>query len=154
MATLTQITASDAVLTEAFSALNVDPELSGSYTVKSIVVPEANVMETIVTGPSPQLAAALASTIGEIGGARFVDLYRIYDVQVLDGATIPTAPSNTGLSQMLVLAVALGLTAGAGAALLRSAWSERSKQTMRNRLGAYDPAVTSIEEHNRFQRTG
>jgi len=154
MATLTQIAASDAVLTDAFSALNVDPELSGSYTVKSIVVPEANVMETIVTGPSPQLAAALASTIGEIGGARFVDLYRIYDVQVLDDATIPTAPSNTGLSQMLVVAVALGLMAGAGAALLRSAWSERSKQTMRSRLGAYDPAVTSIEEHNRFQRAG
>lgn len=154
MATLTQIAASDAVLAEAFSALDVDYELSGSYTVKSIVVPEANVMETIVTGPSPQLAAALASTIGEIGGALFVDLYRIYDIQVLDSATIPTGPSNTGLSQMLVVAIALGVMAGAGGALLRSAMSERSRQTMRSRLGAYDPAVTSIEEHNRFQRAG
>ena len=154
MATLTEIAASNAVLTEAFSTLDIDSELSGSYTVQSIVIPEANVMETIVTGPDPQLAAALASAIGEIGGARFVDLYRIYDVVVLDGATIPTNPSNPGLSQMLVIAIAIGLMAGAGAALLRSAWSERSRHTMQSRLGAYDPAVTSIEEHNRFQRAG
>ncbi len=154
MATLTEIAASDAVLTEAFAALNVDPALSEFYKVESIVVPEANIMETIITGPNPQLAAALASTIGEIGGARFVDLYRIYDVEVLDEATIPSGPSNPGLGQMLVIAIAIGLMSGAGAALLRSAWSERSARTMQSRLGAYDSAVTSIEEHDRFQRAG
>jgi len=154
MATLTEIAASDAVLDQAFAELEVDAELSESYSVQSIVVPEANVVEMIVAGPDPELVAALASTIGEIGGSRFVQLYRIYDIEVLDAATIPTEPSNPGLGQMLVIAVAIGLMAGAGAALLRSAWSERSGHTMQSRLGAYDPTVTSIEEHNRFQRTG
>jgi capsular polysaccharide biosynthesis protein len=154
MSTLTEIATSDIVLAEATSALGLDPDAVDSYSVNSIIVPEANVMETVVEGPDPATAAALASAIGEFGGVRFVELYQIYDVVVLDAATIPTVPSNSGLAQMLVVAIAIGLMAGAGAALLRAAWLSRANGTMSRRLGAYSPAVTPIEEHDRFKRVG
>jgi len=154
MSTLTEVATSDVVLSEATSTLGLDPSVANSYSVESIIVPEANVMETVVTGPDPATAAALASAVGEIGGRRFVELYQIYDVVVLDAATIPTVPINSSLGQMLVVAVAIGLMAGAGAALVRAAWLSRSGATMSRRLGAYSPAVTPIEEHDRFKRVG
>jgi len=154
MSTLTEIAASDVVMSEAISTLGLDPGAAADYSISSIIVPEANVMETVVEGPDPATAAALASAIGEIGGRRFVDLYQIYDVVVLDAATIPAVPSNSGLAQMLVIGVAIGLMAGAGAALVRAAWLSRSGGTMSRRLGAYSPPVTPIEEHDRFKRVG
>jgi receptor protein-tyrosine kinase len=154
MTTLTQITDSDLVVGEAFAALGLDPALRDTYEVKSLVVPEANVMETAVTGPDPEVAAALASTIGELGGSRFVALYQIYDIQVLDAATVPTDTANTGLKKILVVAIFIGLVIGAGVALLRAAWMQRSDRTMRTRLGAYDRPATPIESHGRFKRVG
>jgi uncharacterized protein involved in exopolysaccharide biosynthesis len=155
MTTLTEITDSDAVRSEAFAALDLPTDLIDNYSVESIVVPEANVMETIVTGPDPSVAAALTSSLGTIGGARFVRLYQIYDVVTLDPAEIPTEPSNPGLGQLLVIAITLGIMAGGAAALLRSAVAERSgRRTMDRRLGAYHGDVTHIEQHERFKRTG
>ncbi len=154
MSTLTEIAKSDAVRSEALSTLDLAPELAESYSVEAIVVPEANVMETAVTGPDPEIAAALASAIGEIGGSRFVELYQIYDVEGLDLATVPTEAANPGLGQMLVIAVAIGLMVGMGAALLRSAWIARARRAMSNRLDAYGPTVTPIKEHDRFERVG
>jgi receptor protein-tyrosine kinase len=155
MTTLTEIADSDAVLSEAFTLLGLAPELTELYSVESVVVPEANVMETIVTGPDPETAAQLASTVGSLGGSRFVALYQIYGVEVLDAATVPTEPANPGLSQSLVIAIALGIMAGGAAALLRFAFSQRSRRTMDRRLGAYHASeVTPIDRHGRFKRTG
>ena len=154
MTTLTQITDSDATVIEAITTLGLDPGLADIYTVESLVVPEANVMETAVSGPNPEIAAALASQIGELGTARFVTLYQIYDVEVLDAATIPIAPSNPSFGKMLIIATFLGLVVGAGAALLRAAWHHRADRTMNRRLGAYDRNVTPIGDHDRFKRVG
>lgn len=154
MTTLTEIVASDAVETEALATLGLDPGLADSYSVESIIVPEANVIETLVTGPDPEIVATLASTIGEIGGSRFVELYQIYDVRVLDAATTPSEPANPDLGQTLVIAVAIGLIVGTGAAVLRSAWLARPGSTMGSRLKAYSTKVTPIEKHDRFKRVG
>ena len=154
MTTLTEIAASDAVLSEAFVTLGFDPRQAESYSVDSIVVPEANVIEIVVTGPDPETTATLASTIGEIGGLRFVEFYQIYDIDALDPATVPTEPANPGLEQLLAIGIALGLIAGTGAALLRSAWLGRSGRTMSSRLEAYGTTVTPIEEHGRYKRVG
>lgn len=154
MTTLTEITDSAANRAEAFATLGLDSALKDSYTVESVVVPEANVMETIVTGPDPAIAAELASILGDLGGVRFVALYRIYDVGVLDEASVPTEPSNPGMSQLGVIAGAMGLMVGGALALLRWAWAGRSGDTIRSRLGAYSPRVADIEEHSRFKRVG
>jgi len=154
LTTLTEVAASDAVLTQALSTLGLDPVLAESYIIDSVVIPEANVIETAATGPDPDIATSLASAIGEIGGIRFVEMYQIYDVLTLDPATVPTEPANPTLEQLLIIAIAVGVIAGAGAALLQSAWLGRSGRTMSSRLSAYDPTVTPIEEHGRFKRVG
>jgi len=153
MTTLTEITMSDTVLDEAFTGLGLDPAAASAYAVESIVVPEANVIQTTVTGPDPELAAALTTLVGDTGALRFIALYQIYDVVVLDPASVPTSPSNTGLPTLLVLTSFLGIAAGAGAALLRFA-AGGSRRTVGSRLSAYDPSVTPIEEHSRFKRVG
>jgi uncharacterized protein involved in exopolysaccharide biosynthesis len=154
MATLTEITDSDGTRTQVFASLGLDQSLSEDYLIESVVVPEANVMQTTVTGPDPDIAAELASTLGVVGGARFVESYQIYDVEVLDPALIPTEPSNPGLTELLVIAAAMGLIAGGALALLRSAFLQRSGGGMNSRLGAYDSRVTRLEERKRLKRVG
>lgn len=153
MTTLTEITMSDTVLDEAFGTLGLDPAAAGAYSVESIVVPEANVIQTTVSGPDPELAASLTTLVGDVGGLRFIGLYQIYDVVVLDPPSVPTEPTNTGLPTLIVLTSVLGIAAGAGAALVRFAVGG-SRRTVGSRLSAYDPTVTPIEEHSRFQRVG
>jgi uncharacterized protein involved in exopolysaccharide biosynthesis len=153
MTTLTEITMSDTVLDEAFTNLGFDPAPASEYTVESIVIPEANVIQTTVAGPDPEVAASLTALVGDIGGFRFVGLYQIYDVVVLDRAAVPTSPSNTGLPTLIVLTSVLGIAAGAGAAMLRFAWGGE-RRSVGSRLKAYDPTVTPIEEHSRFKRVG
>lgn len=154
MTTLTEITMSDTVLEEAFADLGLEEPAESEYTVESVVIPEANVIETTVTGPDASTAAALAASVGEIGALRFIALYQIYDVVVLDPASTPTEPSNPGLAVLLVLTTAIGLVAGIAAALLRYAAGGGGRRTVHNRLSAYDKSVTPIEEHSRFKRVG
>lgn len=154
MATLTEITNSAVVRDEAFDALGLDSGLADDYTIESVVVPEANVMQTTVVGPDPTIAASLASALGEFGGTRFVASYRIYDVEVLDPAEIPAIPANPELSALLVVAGAMGLVAGVTLALLRFAWRSRRDRSVEQRLSAYRPEVTPIEEHSRYKRVG
>lgn len=153
MTTLTEITMSDTVRDEAVAGLGLDPAVAASYSVLSVVLPEANVIQTTVSGPDPDVAAALTARIGDVGGLRFVALYQIYDVVVLDPAAVPTTPSNPGLPTLIVLTSALGLAAGAAAALIRFA-AGGERRTVGSRLKAYDPTVTPIEEHSRFKRVG
>ena len=153
MTTLTEITMSETILEEAIAELGLDPAIAASYSVDSVVVPEANVIQTTVIGPEPEVSASLTMLVGNLGGLRFVGLYQIYDVAILDPAVVPTSPSNPGLPTLLVLTSVLGLAAGAGAALLRFAWGGE-RRTVGSRLKAYDPAVTPIEEHSRFKRVG
>lgn len=155
MTTLTEITDSAAVRADTFEALGLPEVLTEVYTVESVVVPEANVMQTTVTGPDPAIAASLASGLGSFGGARFEALYQIYDVVALDPATIPTEPANPSLAQLLVIAIALGCMVGGAAALLYSATAgHNGRRAMDSRLGAYQGEVTPIAEHERFKRTG
>lgn len=153
MTTLTEITMSDTARSEAFGALGLDPTTADLYTVESIVVPEANVIQTTVTGPDPELAAAITSVVGDVGGLRFMALYQIYDVVVLDPPVVPTEPSNIGLPTLLILTSLLGLGLGAAAALILFA-SGAGRRSMGSRLRAYDSKVTPIDGHSRFQRAG
>ncbi len=154
MTTLTEISTSDTVRSDAAARLGVGDDGISAYRVSSVVVPEANVIETTVAGPDAATAAALASVIGDIAGLRFISLYQIYDVAVLDPATIPTGSSNPGLTQLMVMTAALGLLIGVGAALLRHAVHRSRSRNVRNRLSAYDATISVLEDHDRFQRVG
>ena len=154
MTTLTEISASTTVLAEAVAGLGIDDGATDDYRVSSVVVPEANVIETTVAGPDAATASALATVVGDIAGLRFIALYQIYDVVVLDPATTPTEPSNPGLTELVAMSAALGLLVGGAAALLRDAARRSRARTVHKRLSAYDSTVATIEDHDRFQRAG
>lgn len=154
MTTLTEISTSDTVLADAAALLGIDDESMARYEVSSVVVPEANVIETTVAGPDAGTAAALASVVGNVAGSRFISLYQIYDVAVLDPATAPTTPSNPGLAELIVMSAALGLLVGVASAMLRHAIRRGRARGVNRRLGAYESTVSALEDHDRFQRAG
>jgi uncharacterized protein involved in exopolysaccharide biosynthesis len=145
VATYAEILSSDAVHIEAVTSLGLDTGALADYEFKAAILPEANVVELTVVGPSPQITVLLSAAVGGIGSERFVALYQIYDVGLLDPAVAPTTPSNPTLVQTIVMAGGLGVLAGAAVALLFGAPRVRRANRMRSRLSAYtDPAVTPL----------
>ena len=80
----------------------------------AVVAPEAYVAELRVTGPGAAEAAALSGAIGAAASARFVGLYQIYDIVLLDPASVPTDPVNRGPVETALLGGALGLAGRPG----------------------------------------
>lgn len=156
VSTYVEMLTSTAVQDEAAAALGLGIFPAG-YQVKAVVAPEAYVAELQVTGPSPAEAAVLSGAIGAGASARFVFLYQIYDVVLLDPASVPTTPVNRGPMETAVLGGALGLVAGLGVALLAGAPRVRRRRYMQQRLDAYgtpDATVTLFPAERRVSGTG
>jgi uncharacterized protein involved in exopolysaccharide biosynthesis len=156
VSTYVEMLTSTAVQQEAASALGLGmfPE---DYTVTAVVAPEAYVAELRVTGPGSPEAAALSGAIGVSASARFVDLYQIYDVVLLDAASVPTEPVNRGPVETAIVGGALGLLAGLGVAVLAGAPRVRRRRRMQQRLDAYGPpdaTVTLFPAERRVTRAG
>ena len=156
MTTLTEIVVSDTARSDAATVLGLDPGAVGGYTITAVVAPEANVIATTVRGPDPAMTVALSDAVGYAAIARFVDLYRIYDVVPLDTPVLPTMPSNRGLIELAIMASAFGILVGGGIALVRGlGFDDRRRTTMENRLEAYGGGtVTPLRERDRYQRVG
>lgn len=152
VSTYAEVLVSEAVRREAAEGLGLDLAGLGEYQFRSVVLPEANVVELSVTGPSPQIVVLLANTSGDIGAARFIDLYQLFDIVQLDPPPLPTTPANPTLTQTAVMAGALGLLGGLILALLWGAPKVRKQNRMRRRVDTYGEragqgTVTSIELH-------
>lgn len=156
MTTLTEIIGSETSLSQAAATLGRDPATLTAFTVEAIIAPEANVVETTVIGPDPALTVELSNALGSAATARFIDLYKIYDVVVLDPPVLPTAPSNRGLTELAIMASAFGLLIGGGIALLRGLGLEpRGRSTMETRLRVYGGGtVTPLRDRDRYKRAG
>jgi len=141
--TYVEILASDSVAADAAAAIGMTTDLLEGYEISAVVLPEANIAELTVTGPDPILLADLVDSVGRVGGERFVGLYGIYATIPLDLPEVPTEPANPGLLQTAMLAAALGLLAGAAAALIVWGPRERRNREVMVRIDAYgDPGAT------------
>lgn len=134
VSTFAEILSSDSVHRTAWETLGLDPGGLEGYEVKAAVLPEANVVELNVRGPSPEVSTLLSSTVGGLASEQFIELYKIYDVGLLDPAVTPTEPSNPTLVQTIAMAGALGVLAGAAVALLFGAPKVRRQNRMSRRL--------------------
>lgn len=156
VSTYVEMLTSNAVQDEAAAALGLGPFPAG-YRVEAVVAPEAYVAELQVTGPAAADAAVLSGAIGVAASARFVGLYQIYDIVLLDPASVPIDPVNRGPIETAILGGALGLVAGLGIALLAGAPRVRRGRRMQQRLSAYgtpDATVTLFPAERRVSRTG
>ena len=156
VSTYVEMLTSTAVQDEAAAALGLDLFPAG-YRVEAVVAPEAYVAELKVTGPAAADAAVLSGTIGVAASARFVGLYQIYDVVLLDPASVPIDPVNRGPIETAILGGVLGFVAGLGIALLAGAPRVRRARRRQQRLDAYgtpDATVTLFPAERRVSRTG
>jgi len=156
VSTYVEMLTGTAVRDEAAAALGLGL-FPADYKVEAVVAPEAYVAELRVTGPVAAQAAALSGAIGAAASTRFVDLYQIYDVVLLDPASVPTRPVNRSPAETAILGGALGLAAGLGVALLAGAPRVRRRRRMQQRLDAYgspDATVTLFPAERRVTRAG
>lgn len=104
---------------ETIAALNLSDEIFEEYTITTVVLPEANVIDLTVAGPDPVTAAQLANQIGQ----RTIDyisvLYGAYDISFLDPAVPADLPFSPQPLRDSALALMLGLVGGATLAILR-----------------------------------
>ena len=131
-------------------------ELARQITATSAV--DSVLIDVEVTGPSPERAAQMANSVGNVFTRLVDELERPtaadgvppVAVRVVQPAAEPTAPSSTGLPVTLALGLLAGLAVGVGAALARNALDTSVKSRERLRevapapiLGtiAYDPQV-------------
>lgn len=152
VSTYAEILVSEAVQQEAAGALGLDLAGLEEYQFRSVVLPEANVVELSVTGPSPQIVVLLTNTSGNLASTRFIELYQLFDIVPLDPPVLPTMPANPTLAQTAVMAGALGLLGGLILALLWGAPKVRKQGRMRRRVDSYGEraergTVTSMELH-------
>ncbi|MCP4423930.1 MAG: diguanylate cyclase [Chloroflexi bacterium] len=119
VSTYAEVLKSDTVFDTAVSELGLDAETLNGYAVTAVVLPDASVLELTVEGPDPQRIALLANQIGELSIEYIEELYLIYDINLLDRATPPTAPFSPQPIRDSAVAFILGAGFGAMLAILR-----------------------------------
>jgi diguanylate cyclase (GGDEF)-like protein len=88
------------------------------YTHSTVVIPDTNILDLTFTGPDPELVATLANNTGEIAIASIKQLYKVYDINILDPATIPIIPIRPMPLRNALVAAVLGLVLGATLAII------------------------------------
>jgi capsular exopolysaccharide synthesis family protein len=112
-------------------------------------------IDLAVTDESPQRAAQLVNTIGEVFPPLVADIERPARpgaaapvvVRVVEPADVPTTPTSTGLPVTLALGLLAGLAVGVGGALARNAFdtSIKSPEDLREASGAPNLGVVAFD---------
>ena len=112
-ATAAGIASSTSVRDAAVEELGIAPGSLGDYEVDSVPVLGSALFDVMVSGPDPEVTAALANAIGVQIQLRINSLYDVYEVEVLTRATPPTNSARPSV----VLVALLGVVVAAGAAI-------------------------------------
>jgi diguanylate cyclase (GGDEF)-like protein len=88
------------------------------YTRSTVVLPDANILDLTFEGPDPQLVATLANNTGQTAINHIKDLYKVYDINPLDPAVIPTIPIKPQPLRDAGVAAVLGLVLGVALAIV------------------------------------
>ncbi len=116
VATFAKLPSSRTVRERAQGQLQLNEAQLKPYDVRTVVVPDTNVLEVSVEGPDPRLTAALADAVAQQTTQYTREFYDIYGMKVLDRAQEPTERVGPGLSRTLLVGAVLGLLIGVGVA--------------------------------------
>ncbi len=117
--TYAEVLNSPRIYSQTVDALGLQESALAEYTHSAVVFPETNVVDLTVTGPDPELVVALADKLGLLASGYVENLYPIYDMGLLDPASVPTTPVYPKALRDAGVALAVGLALGVGLALLR-----------------------------------
>lgn len=106
------------ILAETLSEIEVSAQEAEDYSITTVVLPDANILELTVSGPNPNMAALLANSIGKRAIDYISRLYSAYDISVLDPAAPASVPFNPQPVRDASLALALGLIGGTALAIV------------------------------------
>lgn len=118
VATYTEIMSSKKILNESLTYLGVDGFPEKEYIILAVALPESSVLELSVTGPDPRLAADLANALGYQTILFTRGLNRVYELNFLDQAIVPSDPISPKPIQDAALSLVLGIAVGAALAIL------------------------------------
>lgn len=117
--TFAEVLDSESVYNEASAELNMDPAELRAYTISTVVLPDANILELSASGANPQVAALLANSVGQKGIDYVTSLYQIYSVDVLDPAVPPSSPISPNPKRDASLALVIGAALGVALVFIR-----------------------------------
>jgi diguanylate cyclase (GGDEF)-like protein len=89
------------------------------YNYSAVALPDANIIEFSVTGPDRDVVYTLANGIAQHAVEYVHSLYQVYDLNVLDPASAPTAPISPQPVRSAGVALVVGLALGIVLALIR-----------------------------------
>ena len=116
VATFAKLPSSRTVRERAQGQLQLNEAQLKPYDVRTVVVPDTNVLEVSVEGPDPRTVAAFADAVAQQTTQYTREFYDIYGMKVLDRAQEPTERVGPGLSRTLLVGATLGLLIGVGVA--------------------------------------
>lgn len=105
--TYAEIGQSPTIISSAWSQLGLPSQKA--YKVNSSVLQETNIIVITITGPNAELVQQLAEAVANQTLAHVATLYEVYDLSLLDPASISTTPINPNIKLNLALGVILGL---------------------------------------------
>lgn len=119
VSTYCEILESQTILQQATTFLGISVEMAEDYEITCVVRPDASVVELQINGPSPYLAADLANAIGVVGLSYLTSLYQVFELRLLDMASVPADPISPDHRFNTVASLIVGLVSGIGFIVLR-----------------------------------
>ncbi len=117
--TYAEVLNSPRIYSETLQSLGLSEADQINYTYSATVFPETNIIEFTVQGPDPAKAALITASVGQQAVDYVEGLYQIYEMGLLDPASIPTAPISPQPLRDAGVALVVGLALGVGLALVR-----------------------------------
>jgi diguanylate cyclase (GGDEF)-like protein len=114
--TFTEIASSRKVKGQAAEAIGTDS--LGGYSVSSKLLADTNIIEFTVDGPNPTTVRDLANALGAATDNYVRGLYEVFNLRLLDEATVPGNPVSPNKSLNITLAAIFGLILGGGLAFM------------------------------------
>lgn len=141
--TYANILSSRTTVETAAAALRVSPILLEEYTISAVVLPDSNIIQLTVDGPSPELAADLANQIGKIGEQSVRNLQEIYELRLVDTAIPDYEPISPNHPIDITLSVMVGIAGGLAFITLREILAQTLEQPYPATVVSATP-VTSV----------
>jgi diguanylate cyclase (GGDEF)-like protein len=114
--TFSEIASSRRIKDEASSSLSLDSDRA--YLVSSRLLNGTNIIEFTVQGPDPAITRDLANAIGVATEEYVRGFYEVFNLRLLDEATVSRNPISPNKSLNIILAAVFGLILGGGLAFL------------------------------------
>jgi capsular polysaccharide biosynthesis protein len=128
--TLAGLAASASVTQTAAAEIGIDIAEYDDYDVDALRAVGSNLVDITASGPDPQVVADLAAATAAGTAAQFNTLYRVYRVDIVTAAGVPTASDRP--SALLVVAAGAALGGVAAAVVIAGGESRRRGRHLRS----------------------